>query len=94
MIARLNRLILDRRTGEYPFGDESGKMHSRERLCERWCKVCAAGNVVNLHLHDLRAEFGSRMLAADVPLHFVRDGLGHANVSMDVHVSEKPHRFP
>jgi integrase len=76
------KTILDRRTGEYPFGDESGKMLSRERLCERWRIVCAKANIVNLHLHDLRAEFGSRMLEADVPLHLVRDSLGHANVSM------------
>jgi integrase/recombinase XerD len=76
------KTILDRRTGDYPFGDEQGRMLSRERLCERWRDVCKRANVVNLHLHDLRAEFGSRLCESDVPLHIVRDALGHSNVSM------------
>jgi site-specific recombinase XerD len=38
--------------------------------------------VENLHLHDLRGEFGSTMLEAGVPMHEVRDALGHANISM------------
>ena len=57
-------------------------MLSRERLRARWRSTCGAAKVEGLHLHDLRAEFGSRMLEADVPLHLVRDSLGHANVSM------------
>ena len=76
------KTILDRRTGDYPFGDEQGRMLSRERLCERWRDVCKRANVVNLHLHDLRAEFGSRLCESDVPLHLVRDAFGHSNVSM------------
>jgi integrase/recombinase XerD len=74
--------IFARRTTDYVFADERGRMCSRERLCEKWRAVCKLANVVDLHLHDLRAEFGSRMLEAAVPLHLVRDALGHANVSM------------
>ena len=56
-------------------------MVKKERLNERWRKVCATANVVDLHLHDLRREFGSR-LAKVAALHEVRDALGHSNVTM------------
>ena len=36
---------------------------------------------VDLHFHDLRREAGSRWLEGGVPLHVVRDWLGHANIS-------------
>ncbi len=36
---------------------------------------------IDLHFHDLRREAGSRWLEGGVPLHIVRDWLGHANVS-------------
>jgi integrase len=36
---------------------------------------------VNLHFHDLRRECGSRWLEGGVPIHVVRDWLGHTNVS-------------
>ena len=35
-----------------------------------------------MHLHDLRAEAGSQLLEAGVPLHTVRDALGHASTTM------------
>ena len=66
----------------YVFGDDTGRVVSRERLCERWRVTCQAANVENLHLHDLRGEFGSRLAESGVPVHQVRDALGHANISM------------
>ena len=36
---------------------------------------------VDLRFHDLRREAGSRWLEGGVPLHVVRDWLGHANIS-------------
>ncbi|MEO8520057.1 MAG: site-specific integrase [Acidobacteriota bacterium] len=41
----------------------------------------AALRAINLHFHDLRREAGSRWLEGGVPLHTVRDWLGHANIS-------------
>ena len=41
---------------------------------------CAALRAVDLHLHDLRHEAGSRMLEAGWPLHHVQRMLGHADV--------------
>lgn len=86
------RQILDRRrvgpdTAELPvdayvFGDDTGRMLSRERLCARWRDVCKAANVVGLHMHDLRGEVASRMAEAGVPIHQVRDALGHSSTTM------------
>jgi len=36
---------------------------------------------IDLHLHDLRRECGSRWVENNVPLHIVRDWLGHSNIS-------------
>ena len=36
---------------------------------------------IDLHFHDLRREAGSRWLEGGVPLHKVRDWLGHANIA-------------
>ena len=36
---------------------------------------------INLHFHDLRREAGSRWLEGGVPLHTVRDWLGHTNIA-------------
>jgi integrase len=63
----------------YVFGDDTGRVLSRERLCERWRRVCATAGVQGLHLHDLRGEFASRMAESGVPTHLVRDSLGHAS---------------
>jgi integrase len=86
------RAILDRRklgpdgndlpSDAYVFGDDTGRLVSRERLCERWRTTCASAKVKNLHLHDLRGEFGSRLAEAGVPIHQVRDALGHSNITM------------
>ncbi len=34
-----------------------------------------------LHLHDLRGEAGSQLLEAGVPIHEVRDALGHSTMT-------------
>jgi integrase len=36
---------------------------------------------IGLHFHDLRREAGSRWLDGGVPLHTIRDWLGHANIA-------------
>ena len=41
----------------------------------------AAYKRINLHLHDLRREAGSRWLDAGIPLHQVQAWLGHTNIS-------------
>lgn len=41
----------------------------------------AALAAIDLHFHDLRREAGSRWLEGGVPLHTIRDWLGHTNIS-------------
>ncbi len=41
----------------------------------------AALAAIDLHFHDLRREAGSRWLEGGVPLHVVRDWLGHTNIA-------------
>ena len=36
---------------------------------------------IDLHFHDLRHEAGSRWLEAGMPLHHIKEILGHANIS-------------
>lgn len=38
-------------------------------------------HAIDLHLHDLRREAGSRWLEGGVPLHIVRDWLGHTSIA-------------
>jgi integrase len=55
---------------------------SRRRLRGLWQSTRARAPVENPHLHDLRAEAGSQLLEAGVPLHDVRDALGHSSTTM------------
>ncbi len=43
--------------------------------------ITAPSSVYALRFHDLRREAGSRWLDLGVPLHTVRDWLGHTNIS-------------
>jgi integrase len=86
------RKILDRRrfgpdgkelaADRYVFGNEVGDELTRRTLCQKWLNTCSAAQVKNLHLHDLRAEAGSQLLEAGVPIHDVRDALGHSSTTM------------
>jgi integrase len=87
----LEKILDRRRTGpdgqafsddSFVFGDDVGHEVKRRRLHTWWAETCEAAKVTGLHLHDLRAEGGSQLLEAGVPIHIVRDALGHSNVSM------------
>jgi integrase len=64
------------------FGNEVGDMLARRYLCKLWLATCHRANVKDLHLHDLRGEAGSQLLEAGVPIHEVRDALGHSSTTM------------
>ena len=84
--------ILDRRrkgpdgndlpSDAYAFGNETGEVMSRRKVCGLWLATCERAKVNDLHLHDLRAEAGSQLLEAGVPIHDVRDALGHSSTTM------------
>ena len=73
-----NDLSLDAHVFGNAVGDEMG----RRALCKLWLATCERANVENLHLHDLRGEAGSQLLEAGVPIHEVRDALGHSSTTM------------
>jgi integrase len=43
--------------------------------------VCRRASIEDLHFHDLRREAACRWFEAGVPLHHIRDLLGHADIS-------------
>jgi len=62
--------------------DDTGLLISKERLREKWRRVCAAAKVEDLHVHDLRAEFASQLSESKVPVEQVRDARGHRSITM------------
>lgn len=63
----------------YVFGNEVGDQVLR--IDRAWRTACRRAGIVGLHFHDLRREFGCRLLETDAALHDVREFLGHANIS-------------
>ena len=57
---------------EWESGDRTNRLTAASRACYRR---------IGLHFHDLRREFGSRVLESGSSLVEARDLLGHANIS-------------
>ncbi len=65
--------------GAYVFGDATGGRVGSVKTA--WTAACRRAGIEGLHFHDLRREAGSRWLEGGVPLHQVRDWLGHTTVA-------------
>ena len=64
------------------FGNAVGEAIPR-RLSNTWWNAALKGaQIVDLHFHDLRHEFGSQLLDAGGELHEVQATLGHTNIKM------------
>jgi integrase len=64
------------------FGNAVGEPVAR-RLSNTWWKAtCVRAQVTDPHFHDLRHEFGSRLLESGGQLHEVQATLGHTNIKM------------
>jgi integrase len=63
----------------YVFGNAFGERVGR--IYTAWRATCRRAEISDLHFHDLRHEFISRMLDAGVPIHRVRDWAGHSNIA-------------
>ena len=63
----------------YVFGNAVGERILR--INTAWRTTCRKAGIVDLHFHDLRREFGCRLLETSAGLHDVREYLGHANIS-------------
>lgn len=73
------RLTLNDVLDGYVFGNEVGEPVKSVRTA--WRATCRRAHIHDLHLHDLRREFGSRLLESGAPLMVARDFLGHADIS-------------
>ena len=67
------------RSDGYVFGNEVGEPIGTVRTA--WVARCRRAGITDLHFHDLRREFASRLLEAGAAHHDVRDWLGHANIT-------------
>src|SRR5450759_150207 len=87
--ARLREVLQRRQTGPdgqtlgpgcYVFGTDMGERRGDVRGA--WRRACDAPGITNLHMHDLRREFASRLLESGANTALVRDWLGHASLTM------------
>ncbi len=62
----------------FVFGDALGGRIGEIKTA--WRNACAAAGLEDLHFHDLRHEAGSRWLEGGMPIHHVKELLGHANI--------------
>jgi len=86
--AKLRDILRRRRIGAdgvefgpdaFVFGNEAGEQ--RRWIHDAWDKTRRSAGIVDLHFHDLRREFASRLLETPgVSLHDVSDWIGHTNV--------------
>jgi integrase len=51
------------------------------RVQTAWETTCSRAGIEGLHFHDLRREFGSRLLDQGVPLTVIQNYLGHTTVT-------------
>ena len=63
----------------YVFSKEVGERVGR--VATAWRAACRRAEIADLHFHDLRREFASRLLESGASDHEVRDWLGHANIT-------------
>jgi integrase len=61
----------------YIFGTEIGTRIGSVTIA--WRRACKRAGISGLHFH-VRREAGSRWLEGGVPLHTVRDWLGHSSI--------------
>lgn len=63
----------------YVFGNDVGEQVASIKTA--WRATCRRAGIRDLHFHDLRREFGSRLIESGADQHDVRDFLGHANIT-------------
>lgn len=85
---RMREVLESRRKGpdgedfgpeKFVFGNEVGERIKRVR--HAWDNTCKRAKIADLNIHDLRREFGSRLLESGAGIHDVSYWLGHTNVA-------------
>jgi integrase len=62
----------------FVFGNEAGERIASIKTA--WRGACRRAALADLHFHDLKRTFGSRLLESGAQHHVVRDFLAHANI--------------
>jgi integrase len=76
----------------FVFGNDCGERVVSIRTA--WTLACRRAGIRDLHFHDLRREFASRLLESSAGLHDVQLFLGHANVTQtSTYLSSTPVRL-
>jgi integrase len=70
---------VDHASDRFVFGNEAGEQIKRVR--HAWDNTCRRAKIEDLNIHDLRREFGSRLLESGAGIHDVSYWLGHTNVA-------------
>ena len=88
IMSRMRGVLDSRRKGldgaphaddRFVFGNEAGEPIKRVR--HAWDNTCRRAKILDLNIHDLRREFGSRLLESGAGIHDVSYWLGHTNVA-------------
>ncbi len=61
------------------FGEVTGE--PIKSISTAWRSACKRAGIVGLNFHDLRREFGCRLMESGAAIHDARELLGHANIS-------------
>jgi integrase len=61
----------------YVFSDQNGEPFSPNRISVAFGRACKAAGIHDLHLHDLRHDFASRLINAGATLYQVQHQLAH-----------------
>jgi integrase len=64
----------------FVFGNDVGERV--KRITKAWQLTCRRAGITDLHFHDLRREFASRLMESGASLADVQATLGHANITM------------
>jgi site-specific recombinase XerD len=83
----LNPMALGAFLRLYQGSESAGRVFSTEKPRHWFEKAVAKAGIVNLHWHDLRHTFASRLTMLGVPLRQVQDLMGHGSILMTARYS-------
>jgi integrase len=67
---------------KYVFTDENGNPYSANWVSVAFGRACKTAGITNLHLHDLRHDFATRLINAGASLYQVQHQLAHSDPRM------------
>lgn len=80
VLAGIVETAMARSKGAHVFVNRRGKPYTMSGVSGLFRKVVARAKIKDLHFHDLRHDFATRLRRADVPVENIKELLGHADV--------------